>query len=68
MARANRLKEIESHFNEPLDKIIITLVNIGGQKHAAETLGVSPATISFWLKRNNYIPKTIYVRKKENQR
>lgn len=65
MARRNRLKEIESAFGKPLDGLIIPLVNNGGQKHAAQALNVSQASISFWLNRNNYTQKITYVKERE---
>ena len=62
MAKPYRLKEVEQQRGN-LHKVIPELVNeLGSQKAAADALGVSQATISIWLRENNYQPKTTYVK------
>ena len=62
MAKPHRLKELEKEHG-PLDELIPRLVNeLGGQKEAAEFLGISQATISTWLKEHGYLPITQYVK------
>jgi len=53
---------LEKECGKPMTEVIPPLVNIGGQKHAAEVLGVSQATISKWLENNGYVPVTRYER------
>jgi len=53
MAKRYQLREIE-RMGGDLHKIIPLLVNQGGQKGAADTLCVTQATISRWLKMNGY--------------
>jgi len=58
MATRNKLKDV------PID-MIVELVNRGGQKHAAESLKVTQASISRQLTKNKYSPKVVWV-KQEN--
>lgn len=63
MARPYRSKEVEREHGN-LEELIPELVNkLGGQKEAAQFLGVSQWFISTWLKNNDYIPVTHYVKK-----
>jgi hypothetical protein len=62
MAKSHRLKEVEKERGQPLEQIIPPLVNIGGQRHAADQLGLSQATISNWLRDNGYRPIIQYVK------
>lgn len=59
MARSRKLKDLEKK-HQNLEKVIVTLVNKGGQAEAARELNVTQATISNFLKRRNYRPVTIY--------
>jgi len=59
MAKKDRLKELEVQKGN-LERLIPPLVNRGGQKLAAEKLGVSQATISKWLKDHRYVASTIW--------
>lgn len=62
---SQKLTEIEKE-RGALDKVIPTLLraNDGSQKRVARELGLSPATVSTWLKENGYVRKSIWV--KEN--
>ena len=62
MARSHRIQEVEKERGQPLEEIIPSLVNIGGQRHAADALGLSQATISNWLRDNGYKPIIQYVK------
>lgn len=63
MARRFKLRELEKEKGRPLDVIIVPLVNKGGQKLAAEKLGVSQSAISDWLKENDYTSITMWMKK-----
>jgi DNA invertase Pin-like site-specific DNA recombinase len=68
MAKPYRLKEVEQQHGN-LYKIIPELVNkLGSQKAAADELGVSQATISIWLRENNYRPHITYVKTSKGDR
>lgn len=60
MAKSRILIALEREKGD-LHKVIIPLVNLGGQKLAATELNVSQATISEWLTRNRYVRKVQYV-------
>lgn len=62
MAKSHRLQEVEKERGRPLEEIIPPLVNIGGQRRAADELGLSQATISNWLRDNGYKPIIQYVK------
>jgi hypothetical protein len=66
MAKRNELKRLEEEKGD-LHNIIPILVNSGGQKLAAFTLGISQATISDWLAQNRYIKRVQYVRIEEGK-
>lgn len=66
MAKRNKLLELEREKGD-LDTVIPPLVNFGGQKHAAEVLGTTQATISLWLKKNGYKPTTQYTKHIESE-
>lgn len=53
MGKRFRLKELEKEHGD-LNKVIPALVNSKGQAGAAQTLGVSQATISNWLREEQY--------------
>lgn len=59
MPKYRRLKEVEQELGN-LEKLILPLVNRGGQALAAEKLGVSQPTISKWLDENNYVSRTYW--------
>lgn len=61
MAKRYRLKELERDRGD-LHRLIVPLVNEGGQAHAARSLGVTQTTISNWLHKEGYRPKTVYER------
>lgn len=63
MARRFRIKELERQYGD-LHQVIPPLVNQFSQAEAAMRLGVSSATISKWLKDNNYVLKLEYVKEK----
>jgi hypothetical protein len=58
--RKKRLADIEKDLGIKLDDLIPELVNIGGQKLAAQKLGVSQFSICEWLMRNGYTRITRY--------
>lgn len=62
MPAKNKLKEIERERGKPLDRIIPPLVDQYGQEETARQLGVSQPTISEWLKDNQYVPITLWVK------
>lgn len=62
MARRYALRDYEDK-GIALEVVIPALVNDGGQKHAAENLGVSQASISKWLKDHDYTAKIYYEKK-----
>lgn len=64
MARRNKIPELEKVHGD-LNKVIPSLVNVGGQYHAAQVLGVTQATISRWLKDNDYRPKITWIKQEE---
>jgi hypothetical protein len=66
MAKRNVLQEVE-RIRGDLHKVIPPLCNAGGQRLAAQALGVTQATISEWLTRNRYIRKVHYVQSSEVQ-
>ena len=55
MATRNKLKDVSIG-------IIVELVNRGGQKHAANVLGVAQASISRKLADEKYAPKVVWVK------
>ena len=59
-----KITEIQKIYGD-LDQIIPKLVNTGGQQYAAFQLNVSNATISRWLKDNNYVAKKTYIKQEE---
>jgi hypothetical protein len=63
MARRFKLRDLEKQKGKALDVIIVPLVNKGGQKLAAEKLGVSQSAISDWLRENNYTSITMWMKK-----
>ncbi len=61
MAKRFRLRELEQELGD-LHQIIPALVNEKGQAGAAQQLGVTQATISYWLSANGYIKREKWVR------
>lgn len=57
MARKNRIKELEAEKGD-LSLVIPPLANSFGQKGAAVRLKTTQATISRWLKDNDYVART----------
>ena len=43
------MKEVEARFQRPLEKLLPDLVNQLGLSAAATELGVSPATLGYWM-------------------
>lgn len=43
------MKEVESKFQRPLESLLLELVNQHGLSHAATELGVSTATVGYWM-------------------
>jgi hypothetical protein len=43
------MKEVEARFQRPLEKLLPDLVNQRGLSAAATELGVSPATLGYWM-------------------
>jgi hypothetical protein len=46
--KAKLMREVEAKFQRPLEKLLPDLVNQRGLSAAAE-LGVSPATLGYWM-------------------
>lgn len=63
MAHTRKLGHIEQQLGD-LQEVIPKLLekHRGSQKEVAHELGVSPFTISTWLKKNNYTPVIIYIK------
>ena len=43
------MKEVEERFQQPVETLLPEMVNQHGLTHAATELGVSNATISYWM-------------------
>jgi hypothetical protein len=43
------MREVEDKFQRPLEKLLPEMVNQHGLSHAAGELGVSPATLGYWM-------------------
>ena len=43
------MRQVEEKFQRPLEKLLPELVNQHGLSHAASELGVSPATLGYWM-------------------
>jgi len=63
MGKPGKLAALEKEKGKPLDRIIPPLVNKVGVVQAAHILRVSSATISDWLKDNDYISNTTWIKK-----
>jgi hypothetical protein len=61
MAKRDVLKDLEKQHGD-LNKVIPPLVNQGGQAFAAQQLNTTQATISNWLKDNQYEKKVEWVK------
>lgn len=59
MGKRFRVRELEQQHGD-LNKVIPPLVNLHGQEEAGRLLGVSGATISNWLKQNDYTSRIVY--------
>lgn len=57
-----RVREVQKKYGD-LHRVIPRLVNEQGQVNTAKLLGLSPATISKWLKDNGYIRVSQYIRR-----
>lgn len=50
LARKTKLmRRIEDKFQRPLETLVPELVNQHGLSHAADEMGVSSATLSYWM-------------------
>ena len=47
--RTKLMRQVEDKFQRPLETLVPELVNQHGLSHAADELGVSPATLSYWM-------------------
>jgi len=61
MAKRGKLDELQKA-GWDLEKTIPAMVNSGGQKRAADELGVTQASISNWLKKQGYTQIIRYVK------
>ena len=43
------MKQVEAKFQRPLENLLLELVNQHGLSHAAVELGVSTATVGYWM-------------------
>ena len=43
------MKEVESKFQRPLESLLLELVNQHGLSYVATELGVSTATVGYWM-------------------
>ena len=43
------MKEVEERFQQPVETLLPEIINQHGLTHAAAELGVSAATISYWM-------------------
>lgn len=49
LRKTRLMREVEEKFQRPLEKLLPELVNQHGLSHAASELGVSPATLGYWM-------------------
>lgn len=50
MARKTKLMlRVEREFDQPLERLLPELVNVQGLTSTADTLGVSKATLGYWM-------------------
>ncbi len=47
--RTKLMRQVEDKFQRPLETLVPELVNQHGLSHAAAEMGVSPATLSYWM-------------------
>ena len=47
--RTKLMRQVEDKFQRPLETLVPELVNQHGLSHAATEMGVSPATLSYWM-------------------
>ena len=47
--RTKLMRQVEDKFQRPLESLVPELVNQHGLSHAAAELGVSPATLGYWM-------------------
>ena len=47
--RTKLMRQVEDKFQRPLETLVPELVNQHGLSHAADELGVSPATLGYWM-------------------
>ncbi len=43
------MRGVEERFQRPLERLVPEMVNQHGLSHAADELGVSPATLGYWM-------------------
>lgn len=67
MAKPLVLRELEAKHGS-LHEIIPKLVNRGGQKCAADELGISAMTVSRWLKINGYKQRVVWEKEMKHDR
>ena len=53
MRKSRLMKDIEQKTGQKLEKLLTEEVTANGLTHTAETLGVSKATLSYWLLKFN---------------
>jgi DNA invertase Pin-like site-specific DNA recombinase len=64
VARPHRLKSIEQEHNEPLDTLILRLLNeYGSIPSVARILNTTTQTIFVWCKRNHIEKRVIWTRR-----
>ena len=47
--RTKLMRRVEDRFQRPLETLVPEMVNEHGLSHAADELGVSPATLGYWM-------------------
>ena len=49
MRKTKLMRDVEERFQRPLERLVPEMVNQHGLSHAAGELGVSPATLGYWM-------------------
>ena len=49
MRKTKLMRGVEERFQRPLERLVPEMVNQHGLSHAADELGVSPATLGYWM-------------------
>lgn len=47
--KTRKMAAVEERFNQPLERLLPELVTENGLSHTADYLGVSKATLGYWL-------------------